>query len=522
MALQQFTRQFHRQFYRPLARTTSPLDGLWHWSTRPVLLLLVALATLALVLLGLALPQLPGNLAGDATATSRWLLNTVAQMGTPGDMLRGLGLFDVLASPLLRWLLLLLAALLLLQLGQQLGDALQLQRVRRLRPDDLHAPTAAGEPVPLPVTPRYRQRSTHDVAPDVLLAEVRAALGERFTHVGEVRVQEISLDDTLLGEGADDGSNSSGGNDKGKRVEVAEEMRLLATRDLRASLLRPLLLAGGLLALAAAWWLATQSWGVVSPPLAPGDSFAQPTQNFRVQYVVAEADAAEGNATEEGAAEGKTVENTAVSEEAVPSVPELLLRVRVGDATRELPLTQAEQRLLLNGVRVRASVVSPGLLVRTLDGRRTLVTPGGSDFRSAVGLGFPSLNLEATLQQANAALLSFVRVEDDAGNTRFDVDIVAQAEAPRSLTISDAVQTLDAGSASLEIVRVPSVQVVARRTPGGWLLVPAALLVAAGFVGFWRQPAFALVQLVPWPGDRTVLVVQGSGRRVGVGDGAGG
>ena len=104
------------------------------WCTRPLLLLGLALLALGLTLLGLALPQrLPPGL-------------------------------DVLTSPLLRWLFRLLGALTLLQLGRQIGTALQMRRVQTLRPDDLRAPAAAGEPVALPMAVPHRLRTTQEAA----------------------------------------------------------------------------------------------------------------------------------------------------------------------------------------------------------------------------------------------------------------------------------------------------------------------------------------------------------------------
>ncbi len=491
MALHQPSRQISRPFSRTMAtRAVAPLDALWRWCTRPLLLLLLATLTLALTLAGRLLPQLPANLQGDATETSRWLLNSSAQLGTPGDILRGLGLFDVLTSPLLRWLLLLLAALLVLQLGRQLGSALQMRRVQRLRLDDLREPTRSGEPVALPVAAPHRLRTTHDSPPDVLLVAVRAELTRRFGHVDELRVQEISIQERDAA-------------DESERVDVVEEMRLLATRDLRASGLRPLLALGLGLALASAWWVAGQSWSAISPPLVPGDSFARPAQNFRVQYVVLEPAETATADDSQGEADGAT-----------PGVPAFALRLQSGDVTRELPLTQPDMHLSLSGVRVRALVVAPGLFVRTVDGSARLVALGGSDFQRAVGLAFPSANFGVTVQQGSEAALEFVRVDKADAGTRFDVKItpLAPEGKPHSEAIAGAVQTIDGGGALLEVVRVPSVQVVARHTPGLWLLWPAGLLVAAGLVGLWRRPAFALVQIVPWPGGRTVVVAQGSGR----------
>ena len=110
---------------------------------------------------------------------------------------------------------------------------------------------------------------------------------------------------------------------------------------------------------------------------------------------------------------------------------------------------------------------------------------------------------------------------DGAAGTGFLVDVLPLAAdgSPRSEVIAGAVQTLDAAGVPVQVVRVPSVQVMARRTPGGWLLVPAGLLIAAGLLGLWRRPAFGA------GADRAVARRAHGGDRAGEqsarGDGAG-
>ena len=48
------------------------------------------------------LPQLPGQLQDEPAAADRWLTATVEAFGAAATVLRSLGLFDVLHSPLLR------------------------------------------------------------------------------------------------------------------------------------------------------------------------------------------------------------------------------------------------------------------------------------------------------------------------------------------------------------------------------------------------------------------------------------
>jgi hypothetical protein len=68
-----------------------------------------------------------------------------------------------------------------------------------------------------------------------------------------------------------------------------------------------------------------------------------------------------------------------------------------------------------------------------------------------------------------------------------------------------------AGSqANLRIRFLPGLHVRVRYLPGDWLLWGGLVLALAGAVGYLRRPFFALVQLAPWPGERSVLVVQSS------------
>jgi len=46
--------------------------------------------------------------------------------------------------------------------------------------------------------------------------------------------------------------------------------------------------------------------------------------------------------------------------------------------------------------------------------------------------------------------------------------------------------------------------------PGLWLAWPAFVLALIGAIGFWRQPRYLMIQVAPWPVDRSVVVVQGN------------
>ena len=185
-----------------------------------------------------------------------------------------------------------------------------------------------------------------------MLVLVRNELTRRFGHVQEMRVQEISV-----------GEIDVAGQDE---PVVAEEMRLLATRGPARERTAATAVAGAAaVADRGRGGRRGRGWAAISPPLVPGETFAYAARDFRVQYAATSLEAVE----EEGA------ERESLEAQGQRGVPALALRLQHGEAIRDLPLTQPETRLTLDGVRVRALVVAPALLVRTADGSNRLVAP---------------------------------------------------------------------------------------------------------------------------------------------------
>ncbi len=174
----------------------------------------------------------------------------------------------------------------------------------------------------------------------------------------------------------------------------------------------------------------------------------------------------------------------------------------------------------LDGVDVVARAVAPALEVRTLDDSADLARPGQAATVSALGLGFPTDGSEETvlLPKIGAGL----RIVRDGQNTpavdddSFLVEVYSGAsEQPlRRFTVSasqiETIRVRGPGDPALTLafVPLPALAVEASATPGQWLLAVAFVLAVVGLFGYRRQPGFVLVQLGPWPEQRTVMTMQ--------------
>ena len=106
------------------------------------LLVLLALSVAA----GMLLPQAPSSLAPSDT-TARWLAETSSRYGSLGGALQSAGLFDLWHSDWFRWLVAVVAFVLLLRLGLAIGDA-----SKRLRNPDPAAAVKEARRWPLHAT----------------------------------------------------------------------------------------------------------------------------------------------------------------------------------------------------------------------------------------------------------------------------------------------------------------------------------------------------------------------------------
>ncbi len=102
-----------------LTLTQHPIDRLWRLMAGNRLLALVLALLGVTVVLGMALPQVPGDLS-QQPAGSRWLAEASSRFGGLGGIMQQAGLFNLWQSPWLRLLLGLLAFIMLLRLAQSM------------------------------------------------------------------------------------------------------------------------------------------------------------------------------------------------------------------------------------------------------------------------------------------------------------------------------------------------------------------------------------------------------------------
>lgn len=443
-----------------------PFLLLWETLRRPLLLVIVGFFLLALVIVSLALPQLPGQYADDPAGATRWLLTTRNEYGSWGTFLNGLGLFDLIHSPLIRGGLALLGLLLLVHLGEQLAD---IHRSRRLPTLLSAAKAGTGEALPIPGSGEiFRSRSALDAPFGRMAGVVSARLGDRFDASPSVLVRRAQV--------------GSG------HADEAGEMRWLVQGHTWAYYLRPLLLAGILLALAVLWGGVNFGWEVTPAPLPPGSEYRFPRQGLSLAYTV-------------------------LDDSAGPQSQNSLLRVQLHDATQLLTVGRTRSARLENAV-IWMTPDVPGIFLES-DLPETLLLPGQSRATDRIGFVFPAPGSEESVLIPDADVgLRLVRLAEEG---RFLVETITgeSGAAARSEISGDESRRIDlvrgdrmGQQVTVRLRFLPGLQVRVRYLPGDWLLWASLALVVAGCVGYLRRPFFALVQLGPWPEDRSVLVVQ--------------
>lgn len=438
-------------------------------------------AWLALLLLVAAwLPQMPDYLREEGSAASRWLLATATAYGAAGGMARGLGLFDVLHSPLLLLPLAALVFVILVQIGQQITAARALRRL----PATLATAGVNGEPLALASPYRLlRWRGATAESALALASQVQLLLEARFGRVDRRTVRVAPAPVTV------DPENPPADGDSA--TPVLEE-RLLAARGHRAVILRPLLLGGMLCAALYLWIASLYAWHYTTAFLVPGASAVDSVHGLTLQYDMARP---------------------------VDGVLTPRLRIELDDNST-LVTVAPSMNAGLAGVDVAARAVAPALAVRTVAENADLARPGQAATVNALGLGFPTDGSEETvlLPKIGAGL----RIVRDGQNTPaadddiFLVEVYSSAsEQPvrRFEVTASQVETIQAGgpedpALTLAFIPLPVLAVEARTAPGQWLLIVGVILVAAGLFGYVQQPGFMLVQLGPWPEQRTVMTMQ--------------
>jgi len=481
---------------------TSTVSGPQITLTRRIWQLLSSKAILAatgaiiflLLLCALLIRQLPGQIVDDPAAT-RWLITASEAYGLFGNVLRALGLFDVLHNPILQLLLALIALIGLLQLANLVA---QLWRFWHIDQHWAVSVDGAGTPLALPHTqPLYRVRQAVDQPPSVFATHLTQTLNAQFAqvttttlpilpHQGQAAIETPALSSTERAVAP------------APPPDAGHEIRLLARRHRQPLIwLRPVLLVGLLLALSVVWISLLAGWQVVPPLLAPGDEYRATTQRVALAY------------------------NVPAGDDALTPI----LAAEIGDLAQQVPLG-ASRQLRLGQISIQTSLGPPAMLLRSTDEATTFSRPGQSQYTTDLGLIFPSLGSEDAVVIGNSVGLRIVRVTAlaeaqsespltlaSAPQEQFLVEVYQGDEVQPVQTIQVTGQTqavIQVGGQPREILLIPLPSMVAavRYQPGIWLLWLALALIMIGAVGFCYRPAFVLVQIAPWPLARSVVVVQ--------------
>lgn len=450
-----------------------------------MLLLALTLVAFVLVLAALMMPQMPHPIYADPAAAARWLLNTGNQFGSAGELWSALGLFNLQHSMLLRLLLILIALMLAVQLADQIGSALTLRRVAS-RLNDPAREQASPIALPKGGRPIYRERSAFPVAIEALSNEVAVHLAARFGETQRTSVDVIEFDAT-------DSGAKFVGQDEGNA-----EDRLLAVRAKLFAYLRPLLPLGLLVGLLALWLNITFGWEVISPILAPTESFQYPPRNLDIRYP------------------------TAIEDSAGFAVPKLQMTL---NSREEALVVGAIDQAGRNRIITRSSV--PALLVRTTAGDIPLERPGdpAKQQSQTLGLSFPTPGSEESLILPDQGIgVRIIRRPLRTGDEKakddevYSVEIYeANSAAPAERLPLDAMkpETIEVagGEVTLEFLPTVGVVVAVRSEPGSPLYWLAGLLTIIGLVGFVRLPAYLLAQVGEWSPTKAFVIAQSNSQR---------
>ncbi len=462
---------------------------IWQLLSSRAILAVTGVIIFFLFLCALFIRQIPGQIANEPAA-ARWLLTASEAYGLFGNVLRALGLFDVLHNPLLQLLLALLALIGLIQLANLVA---LLWRFWHIAQGLDEAVAVAGTPLLLPpAQPLYRLRQAVEQAP---LAFCIALTQTLQTHFDQVTTTTVSTAPYQTPTATEILEPHSGAGDI--PPAAVAEIRLLARRHRHPLIwLRPLLLVGLLLALGVVWINLLVGWEVAPPLLAPGDAYRATTQRVALHYMLPAGD------------DG--------------SMP--ILSAEIEDLAQQVPLGERRQ-LRLGQIAIQTGLGPPAMLLRSTDDT-TFSRPGQSQYTTDLGLIFPSLGSEDAVVFGNSVGLRIVRVSAlteaqsespltlaSAPQESFLVEVYQGDEVQPVQTIQVSGQTravIQVGGQprTILLIPLPSMVAVVRYQPGIWLLWLALALILVGIIGFAYRPAFVLVQIAPWPMARAVVVAQ--------------
>lgn len=450
------------------------------------LLVICCTALLVLLLASLVLPQIPGQISEDPVATARWLQEWNVGSGQLSALQRALGLYAVLQSPFFHFLIVLAIILAFVHLADTTALALSLRRL----PDSVLYAAAfpPGDPIVV-VYPRpiFRIRQAAPQPPSVArdaVEEILAAQSGRILRKILTENAQPSLDTAEL--------PNLAASDAARQGETPREWRWLVLRHEASAWLRPLLFAGLVLALVSLWAATYLGWSVTPPPLAPGENYVYPPHELKLEYDIVESGL-----------------------ELRPA-----LTATVGGETILLHF-ETERTGRVGGAEVRLTPGPPALWVSAPDA--VLLAPGGlpDEARQGLGLLFPQPGSEqvVVLADGNAGLRIVRLAVGQAGATDFLVEVYEgeNVQPTQRVQVSNGA-TLVVGpedaALALRLTPMAGVQADVRRQPGLWLLWLALMMTAVGALGFLQRPGFTIVQLAPWPVERSVVIVQSDERAV--------
>lgn len=445
------------------------LQPIWRWLRQPWVLLATGGLIILLLLIGRTIPQLPTLLANDPVATERWLRTTGQSYGASANLVQALGLFDVVHSALLRFLLLWMGLLLAVQLAEQLGIVLQLRRLPTLVmqvPGQIGAPLLTSSSLQLR-RERFVEKSSPTETAVQIIAQIQPRYGAPWRH-----------EQPLAQNGPTPDGNGS-----------TPEIRLLWLRNLLFGYLRLLLLLGVLLALATVWYFAQRSWQIAPFLMAPGEAVRYGSLHLGFAYEPLAAESA--------------------SDEQSPPAEEVTIDVQLNETIEPFVVPVRGATLRLGSVTISGELGPPGLQVRAASGERLLARPGQAGALDNVGLLFANEgDEEFVLVPQEAVALRFLRAADpqtpyflleiynqsalDEGNAQPVQRL--QVVGPQSIDLPT-----EGDAVTLVIDPHPSVRLQARSLPGLWMLWPTLVLILMGSISLWRRPSLQLVQIAPWP-----------------------
>lgn len=531
----------------PDDRRTELVQRIWETLNGIRFLSAVGGALFLLYLFTLFLPQMPGQLEDDPAGAQRWILQMSESYGPLGNGFRALGLFTVISSPILQLLIILLALIILTRLGDYLANAWRLYQM----PQQLHAKVSSvGTPIPVPaVQPVYRLR--HAITADIteLTQKIRNDLQKRFVVVERSTV-EVPTGDLSIGETdaqalhadsgkAEDATGSDLSPDPKSTADSVVESRLLALGNSYFAFLRPILFFGLLLALITIWIIVLWGWTLNPDPLPPGTEYQSAAQRLVLRYELTDAQSAVASsaaATTAGETNSTSASPIAIDDGAVnasESVTEVveavtdshsqpMLVATVGENSYRAPMNSAI-RLNWGQTVIVSRAGPPALYLRTTSNEPQLSRLGQSQTMPSMGLLFPSPGSEESIVVAQALGLRIIRVpvQDGAQNNAQDEEqflaevydannvlierVPIQNSLSTELTLEDPI---DEQPITVEFIALPAMELEVAHRPAIWLLWPALLFFLIGVVGYARQSSFVLLQLAPWPIDRTVVIVQ--------------